>query len=200
VDQDKEIGDTTKSNILLSEYSMVRTEIRVYSILEIIFICISVLTFAILFMLASISGQYILLFISPMVSILLLIIALAMNAYTSNLGLLASEIEDKLNEQLGENIVKWESTVGIFGGTSKDFMIKRLGRAWLTTSFFGIAVVSALIISTLWYGFGPFYSKVGYVAWIFLLFDITIIVGAIIIGYGLLTGTWKKVKKFKKVD
>lgn len=83
-----------------------------------------------MFMLASISSQYILVFISPMVSILLLIIGLAMNAYTSNLSLLASQIEDNLNELLGEEVMKWESTVGIFGGGSKDFMVKRLGKAF----------------------------------------------------------------------
>ena len=52
-----------------------------------------------------------------------------MNAYTSNLGLLASEIEDNLNDLLGGEVMKWESTVGIFGGRSKDFMVKRLGKA-----------------------------------------------------------------------
>lgn len=90
-------------------------------------------------MVGTISNQYILLFISPMVSILLLIMGLAMNAYTSNLSLLASEIEDNLNDLLGGEVMKWESTVGIFGGKSKDFMVKRLGRAWFTISFFGIS-------------------------------------------------------------
>ncbi|HEX9319991.1 MAG TPA: hypothetical protein VF884_13745 [Nitrososphaeraceae archaeon] len=79
-------------------------------------------------------------------------------------------------------------------------MVKRLGKAWLTTSLFGIAIVAALNVSTLWYGFGPFYDKVGDVAWIFLLFDIAIIIGAIMIGYQLLTGAWKKIKKLKLAD
>jgi hypothetical protein len=135
VDRDQDVIDR-KIRILTNEYTTVRTEIRIYSILEIIFVCVSILIFRTMFMLGTISNQYILLFISPMVSMLLLIMGLAMNAYTSNLALLASEIEDSLNELLGEELVKWESTAGIFGGSSKDFMVKRLGKAWFTISLF----------------------------------------------------------------
>lgn len=200
MDEDQKSKDARKIAILTNEYTTVRIEIRTYSILEIIFVCVSILTFTIMFMLASISNQYILVFLSPMVSILLLIIGLAMTAYTSNLSLLASQIEDNLNELLGEEVMKWESTVGIFGGGNKDFMVKRLGKAWLTTSLFGIAIVAALNVSTLWYGFGPFYDDVGNVASIFLLFDIAIIIGAIVIGYRLITGSWKKITKIRTAD
>ncbi len=137
MDEDQDGKVDRKIRILTNEYTTVRTEIRIYSILEIIFVCISILIFTTMFMLGSISNQYILLFISPMVSMLLLIMGLAMNAYTSNLALLASEIEDNLNELLGEEVVKWESTVGIFGGRSKDFMVISSSRANLIISCFG---------------------------------------------------------------
>jgi hypothetical protein len=80
VNEDQNDKDERKIRILTNEYTILRTEIRTYSILEIIFVCISILIFSILFMLGNISNQYILLFISPMVSILLLIMGLAMNA------------------------------------------------------------------------------------------------------------------------
>ena len=61
MNEDQNGMDERKIRILTNEYTILRTEIKTYSILEIIFVCISILTFTILFVLASISNQYILL-------------------------------------------------------------------------------------------------------------------------------------------
>lgn len=68
---------------------------------EMTFLALSILIFAIMFIASTLSNQYILLFISPLLSILFLIIGMSMFAYQTNLGLLASEVEDQLNEILG---------------------------------------------------------------------------------------------------
>ena len=189
-----------RASFLMNEYRIVRNEVRSFSIVEIILVSISILIFTTLFIVGTISNQYILIFISPMVSILILMIGLALFVYTTNLSLLASEIEDNLNELIGDQVMKWESSVGIFGRSSKDILAKRLGKTWLMTLFFGFVIVSALMISTLWYAFTPFYHEFGNTAWIFLLFDIIIIGAAVVIGYSLLIGTWKKIKKPKMSD
>lgn len=69
MNEDQNGKDERKIRILTNEYTILRTEIRTYSILEIIFVCISILIFSILFMLGGISNQHILLFILPMISI-----------------------------------------------------------------------------------------------------------------------------------
>ena len=180
---------------LLREYREIRSEIRAIMTIEMTFLALSILIFAIMFISSTLSNQYILLFISPLLSILFLIIGMSMFAYQTNLGLLASEIEDNLNEILGESVMKWESSVGIFGGRSKDFLIRRIGKFWEVMTLFGAGVGIAVVGISLGYGFVKFYEQVGQIASISLLLaDSGIIITTIILGYRFFKGSWIKVK------
>jgi hypothetical protein len=180
---------------LLREYREIRSEIRAIMTIEMTFLALSILIFAIMFISSTLSNQYILLFISPLLSILFLIIGMSMFAYQTNLGLLASEIEDNLNEILGASVMKYESSVGILRGRSKDFLIKRIGRFWQEMTLFGVGVGITILSASLWYGFAGFYKQVGLVASVgLLLVDIGTIITIIILGYRFFKGSWIKVK------
>ena len=124
---------------------------------------------------ATLSDKFILLFISPAISILFLIIGMGIFAYSTNLGILVSELEDSLNEILEEQIFKREATVGIFGASSKDVLIKRMSRFWLEISIFGSVIGTAIVIGSLYSNFNKFYNDVGEIAYIIFFFDIGII-------------------------
>ena len=144
---------------------------------------------------ATLSDKFILLFISPAMSILFLIIGLGIFSYSTNLGILVSELEDSLNEILEEQIFKRESTVGIFGASSKDFLIKRMSRFWLDISIFGSVIGTAIVIGSLSYNLNKFYNDVGVIAHIIFIFDIGIILTTIIMGYRVFRGSWIKIKR-----
>jgi hypothetical protein len=54
---------------------------------EMTFLALSILIFAVMFITSTLSDQYILLFVSPLLSILFLIIGMSMFAYQTNLSL-----------------------------------------------------------------------------------------------------------------
>jgi hypothetical protein len=54
---------------------------------EMTFLALSILFFAVMFITSTLSDQYILLFVSPLLSILFLIIGMSMFAYQTNLSL-----------------------------------------------------------------------------------------------------------------
>src|SRR5262245_17843799 len=98
-----------KVNTLLSEFKEIRNEVRSFETLEIVCIALAALTFVILLIAAVLSKQYILLLLSPLLSLFFVLLATGMFAHTTNLGLRASQIEDKLNKILGERIIEWEA-------------------------------------------------------------------------------------------
>jgi hypothetical protein len=63
--------DELKVNTLLREYTELRAEVRTFEVLGIVCISISILSFIAMFIAAVLSNQYILLFVSPGVSIFL---------------------------------------------------------------------------------------------------------------------------------
>jgi hypothetical protein len=197
--EDSNFKNQSKIMALLREYRELRSEIRAVMTVEMIFLALSILTFAVMFIASTLSNQYILLFISPPLSILFLIIAMCVLAFQTNLGLFASEIEDQLNEILGESVMKWESSVGIFGARSKDFLIRRIGKFWRVMTLFGVGVGIVIVGISLLYGFVEFYKQVGLpIASIILLLDVGIIVTVIMLGYRYFSGSWSIVKKAKK--
>jgi hypothetical protein len=196
---DSDSKNTSKMTALLTEYREIRSEIRNVMTMEMTFLVLSILIFAVMFIASTLSNQYILFFVSPLLSILFLIIGMGMFAYQTNLGLLASEVEDALNEILGESVMKRESSVGIFGGRSKDFLIRRIGKFWLEMTLFGVGVGIAVVIISLVYGFYKFSKQVGPTVPIsLLLVDIGIIIIIVILGYRFLKGNWIIFKKAKK--
>ena len=187
--------DNIKATAVLEEYKELRSDIRILTILELIFLALSILIFVFMLTASSLSDKYILLFISPAVSILFLIIGMGIFAYSTNLGILVSELEDSLNEILEEKIFKRESAVGIFGTSSKDFLIKRISRFWLEISIFGSIIGTTIVIGSLYYNLNKFYNDVGVIAYIIFFFDIAIILTTIIIGYLVFRGSWIKIKR-----
>ena len=95
-----------KTTALLEEYRELRADIRILTILELIFLALSILIFVFMLTASTVSDKYILLFFSPAMSILFLIIGMGIFSYSTNLGILVSELEDSLNEILGEQIFK----------------------------------------------------------------------------------------------
>ena len=187
--------DNIKTTALLEEYKELRSDIRILTSLELIFLALSILIFVFMFTAATISDKFILLFISPAMSILFLIIGMGIFAYSTNLGILVSELEDSLNEILEKQVFKRESTVGIFGASSKDFLIKRMSRFWLEISIFGSVIGTAIVIGTLYYNLNNFYTDVGIISYIIFFFDIAIILSTIIMGYRVFSGSWIKIKR-----
>ena len=184
-----------KTTALLEEYKELRSDIRILTTLELIFLALSILIFVFMLTAATLSDKFILLFISPALSILFLIIGLGIFSYSTNLGILVSELEDSLNEILEEQIFKRESTVGIFGANSKDFLIKRMSRFWLEISIFGSIIGTSIVIGSLYYNLNKFYNDVGVIAHIIFFFDIGIILTTIIMGYRVFRGSWIKIKR-----
>jgi hypothetical protein len=187
--------DNVKTTALLEEYKELRSDIRILTNLELIFLALSILIFVFMLTAATLSDKFILLFISPAVSILFLIIGMGIFAYSTNLGILVSELEDSLNEILQEKVFKRESAVGVFGASSKDFLIKRMSRFWLEISLFGSVIGTATVIGSLYYNLNKVYNDVGVIAYIIFVFDIVIIVSTIIMGYRVLRGSWIKIKR-----
>ena len=184
-----------KTTALLEEYKELRSDIRILTTLELIFLALSILIFVFMLTAATLSDKFILLFISPAISILFLIIGMGIFAYSTNLGILVSELEDSLNEILEEQIFKRESTVGIFGASSKDVLIKRMSRFWLEISIFGSVIGTAIVIGSLYSNFNKFYNDVGEIAYIIFFFDIGIIFTTVIMGYHVFRGSWIKIKR-----
>lgn len=85
--EDSNFKDKSKTTALLREYREIRSEIRAVITVEMTFLALSILIFAIMFITSTLSNQYILLFISPLLSILFLIIGMSMFAYQTNLSL-----------------------------------------------------------------------------------------------------------------
>jgi hypothetical protein len=187
--------DNIKITAVLNEYKELRSDIRILTILELIFLALSILIFVFMLTASTLSDKFILLFISPAMSILFLIIGMGIFAYSTNLGILVSELEDSLNEILEEQIFKRESAVGVFGASSKDFLIKRMSRFWLEISIFGSVIGTAIVIGTLYYNLTKFSLEVGIIAYIIFIFDIAIILTTIILGYRVFRGSWIKIKR-----
>jgi hypothetical protein len=154
-----------KVNALLQEFREVRSEVRIFEVLQILCIILSALTFTCLIIAAILSQHYILLFVSPLLSLFLVLLATGILAYNVNLGLRASQIEDSLKKILGEPIIQWEMTVGIFGAAGADVLSKKVEQDWVRISVLVIVAGMAPIIIGLIYGSEAFYDEVGNWIW-----------------------------------
>jgi hypothetical protein len=111
---------------------------------------------------------------------------------------MANEMEDEMNEMMGEPVMRWEMTVGVFTEYTNDLLVKRLGRIWYEMSFLAAGIAITLVLVSLWYGFVGFYTEIGMGAWGLLAFDIAISITTIYLGFRFFRGNWEKVKKSKK--
>jgi hypothetical protein len=186
------VTDNSNSDLitrsLLTEYKELRTEARTILILEIISILLAVLVFVSLFSFAVLFKQYILLFLSPIFSVIFIILAMGMLSYSTNLQIRASQIEGQLKRTLGEPTIQWESVVGIFGilGQQSNLYSARVIRQWLQVSILAISVAFIPAIFGLSYWFDQFYSEFGPVAWVIIALDLGVIASTIVLGIRIL--------------
>lgn len=173
-----------RATLLSSEYKEVRTEVRTMLILETISIFLSIFVFIILFTISVFTKEYIFLFISPALSLLLIILAMGMFSYTVSLGLRASEVEGELKKILGVATIQWESTVGIFGVLTQqsDIFSAKIGKEWKIIAILAIIVSSALIVLLLSHYFSLFYSE--WELWAYPAIGIDILAAAVTVYFG----------------
>jgi hypothetical protein len=186
--------DRYKIDALLKEFDQIRSEVRTFEVLQVICITVSVLIYATMLTIAIISNQYILVFISPFFAIFFVIIAMAMLAYTTNLGLRSSQIEGKLKTLLGEPTIEWESIVGTFGSVVGNMINRQVARFWVKISLLVVIEGVAPVVFGLAYGFEAFYNRSGILAWFLILFHLIIASMTIYIGYRFYTRQWEKLK------
>jgi ABC-type transport system involved in multi-copper enzyme maturation permease subunit len=91
-----------KITLLLGEYNRLSAEIRTFAAIGIICICTSVLISATMMVAAFVSNQYILFLISPALSLFFAIIPMVLLSYLVQVGLRLNDIEDSINEIIGD--------------------------------------------------------------------------------------------------
>lgn len=186
--------DRYKIDALLKEFTEIRSEVRAFEMLQLIFIAISVLTFAAMFTIGVLSYQYILIFISPAFSIFFVIVSMAILAYTTNLGLRSIQIQGGLKKIIGEPSIEWESIVGPFGPVGGNIINIQVGKYWVKFSLLALIEGVAPVIFGLSYGFEGFYDQVGNILWLIIAFYIIIASSITYIGYKFYTRSWEILK------
>jgi hypothetical protein len=183
-----------KVRILIEEYRALRAEIRMLEVLATVIGVLAIFTIVTMFIASLALNQEIIVFLAPMISLLFVIIALILYSFSTSVGILASEVEDLLNELSGEQLMKWELRLGPLFGKPKDFILKRISKFWLQITFLGLGIVAVVVLIALVYEFDSFYRDVGYIAWIIFALDIGTTIAVYILGFSFVTGTWRKIK------
>jgi hypothetical protein len=151
--------DKYKIDALLKEFSEVRAEVRTYEILQIMCIFISVLSFASLFTVGVVTAQPILIFIAPAISIFLILMSMVMLSYTTICGLRGTQIENKIKKILGEPIIEWEQTVGIYNSIKDNKLIQKVGKYWVILASLAVIMGISAVIIGVSFGFVTYYDK-----------------------------------------
>jgi hypothetical protein len=185
--------DRYKIEALLREYSEIRSEVRTFEILQVICIFLSVLSFVAMFSIGIIHDHYIIVFISPSISIFFILIALAILGYNTSLGVRSVRIEGILKKILGESTIEWEQTVGIFGFMGGGVLSIKITRYWTKISALAIITGVIPVFIGLAYGFNNFFNEVDNVAWYLIIFYLIIAGLMIFMGYRFYTRDWEKV-------
>ena len=189
---DDDTKDQLKVTAFLKEYEEIRKEVRMFEIIEISSIYISILTFIAIFSIGTISSNYIFIFIAPIISIFFIIASMSIHAYTINLGIRSSQISGKLKKLLDEATIEWENTVGVFGSMHENIFTKKITKYWIQLAILTIIVGITPVIIGLVYGFNQFYQQAGYITILFfIIFYIVIALFVLYLGYKL--RTWERV-------
>ena len=189
---DEDIKDQLKVTALLKEYEEIRKEVRIFEIIEISSIYLSLLTFISIFIIGVLSSNYIFVFIAPTISIFFIMASMGMHAYTINLGIRSSEIAGKLKKILDEPTIEWENTVGVFGSMHENIFTKKIGKYWTQLAILTIIVGVTPVIIGLSYSFNQFYDQADYIlALFFIIFYIIIAFFGLYLGYKL--RTWERI-------
>lgn len=148
--------NSLKVTILVEEYRALRAEIRMLEVLATVSGTLAILTIVTMLVASLALNQEIMVFLAPMVSLLFVIIALILYAFSTTVGILASEVEDSLNELSGEQIMKWELRLGPLFGKPKDFILKRISKFWLQITILGLGIAAVVVLIALVYEFDNF--------------------------------------------
>ena len=189
---DDDTKDQLKVTALLKEYEEIRKEVRIFEIIEISSIYLSLLTFISIFIIGVLSSNYIFVFIAPTISIFFIMASMGMHAYTINLGIRSSQIAGKLKKILDEPTIEWENTVGVFGSMHENIFTKKVTKYWIQLAILTIIVGITPVIIGLLYSFNRLYDQIGYImALFFIIFYIVIAFFGLYLGYKL--RTWERV-------
>jgi hypothetical protein len=139
--------DKFKITILLKEYSRITYDARTNWMLWVVCITLSILVFSLMLVAAVIYDKYILLLVSPALSLFFGLMALAILGMILNSLLRINEIADNLNQILDQTVMKWESS-----GWIPNMMVTNVVRYVNIISFFAIVVAAAPIVISLGVG------------------------------------------------
>lgn len=177
-----------KITALLREYADQRAEIRLFEVLGIICIALSVLTSSAMLVAGIFSNSYILLLISPALSLFFIILAMALGSYIMTLMLRLNDIEENINKVIGEHLLEFTFSL------RQDVLQKEIGKYWLKISQLGIAVGVVPFIISLWNGINLFSMQVGTIAWLVGAFYGAIAIFSLYLGYGFfIQRSWERV-------
>jgi hypothetical protein len=125
-----EPGNTNNNKIivLLREYTDQRAEIRLFEALGIICIVLSALTLSAMLVAGVSSKGYVILLISPALSLFFIIMAMALGVHAIALLLRLGDVEDNINKIVGESLLKFMDT--IIYVLKPDVIEKGIGKHW----------------------------------------------------------------------
>ena len=165
-----------KITVLLGEYNRLSAEIRTFAAIGIICICISVLISAAMMIDAFFSNQYILFLISPALSLFFAIIPMVLLSYLVQVGLRLNDIEDNVNEIIGDEPIMYWKKVLNYSVKGEDEVTTKIRKYWNRTFFLGIISGVVPVAVSVWIGISWLLLKIGAVAWF-----VAILYGAIAI-------------------
>jgi hypothetical protein len=181
------MNDRNKITALLREYSEQRSEIRLFEVLGIICIVLSASTSSAMLVAGVFSKEYILLLISPALSLFFIILAMALGSYIMSLVLRLNDMEENINKAIGEPMLESFSL-------RPDIIEKGIGKFWFRIVRLGIVVGIIPFIISLWRGISLFSSEVGAFAWFVAAAYAAIALITLYLGYGFfIKSGWQKV-------
>ena len=172
--------DEYKVTALLREYSDQRAEIRLFEVLAIVCIVISILASSALLLAGVLSKEYILLWISPAVSIFFIILAMALGAYVITLVMRLTDIEYKANKILKEGVLEFSSSFFLL---RPDVIEKGIGKYWTRIVWMGLVTGIIPFIISVWLGITLSYLEIGPIAWLASAAYSAIAIMTIYVGY-----------------
>jgi hypothetical protein len=140
-------SDKFKITILLKEYDRLTSDARTNWMLWVVCIAISILVFSLMLVAAVIYDKYVLLLVSPALSLFFGLMALAILGMILGSLLRINEIADNLNQIVNQTVMKWESS-----GWVPNMMVTNIGRYINIISFFAVIVGAAPIVISLGVG------------------------------------------------
>jgi len=111
------------------------------------------------------SNQYILFLISPALSLFFAIMPMVLSSYLVQVGLRLNDIEDNVNEIIGDEPIMYWKKVLNYSVKGEDEIAKKLQKYWSRAFFLGIISGAVPIIVSLWLGISWLSLKIGVVAW-----------------------------------